>query len=831
MSIDAQSTIRTLFEKRGWNIFAFQQQAWDAYLNGESGLIHSPTGTGKTLAAWLGPLMEDLQDGAVSSSSTPLQVLWITPLRALAADTEASLQEVVDDLGLAWTVERRTGDTSAAQRARQKKKLPSALVTTPESLSLLLSYKDIATRLRDVKCVVVDEWHELLGSKRGVQLELCLASLRAINPTLRTWGLSATIGNVDEALHVLLGNPDKGTLIKAEQDKQIHVRSLVPDSVENFPWGGHLGIRLLPEVIKVIEQANSTLLFANTRSQAELWYESILKARPDWLETLAIHHGSLNREIRDRVEDGLRDGSVRCTVCTSSLDLGVDFSPVDQVIQVGSPKGVARLLQRAGRCGHRPGIDSAIICVPTHAFELVEIAAARQAKQQGRIEQRKPLRKCLDVLAQHCVTLALGSGFVPAELRSEIETCYAFADITDAEWQWVMDFITRGGDALQHYPQYQKVVCNDGVYRVEDNRIARQHRMSIGTITSDSAMQVRYMKGGRIGTIEESFIAKLNPGDAFLFNGKVLSLVQVKDMTAYVKQAKTKTRIVPRWQGGRMPLTNELADSVREMLDPRIDSGDIDELDKISELLFIQQQWSCLPAPDQLLVESIRSREGQHLFIYPFAGRLVHEGLAALTAWRLSQLAPATFTTSANDYGFELLTRKQFTLDIDQLKSLLSPEHLPRDLLQGINESELARRQFRDIARVAGLVFQGYPGSGKTTRQIQASSGLLYDVLKKYDAGNLLLAQSLTEVLEHQIEHLRLQQCLQRIAGQEIMLREPARLTPLAFPLWAERLRGQIISSEKWQDRVQRMVTQLERVAGKHVQKEEQQAVATEPLC
>ncbi len=831
MSVDAQSTIKTLFEQRGWDIFTFQQQAWDAYLNGESGLIHSPTGTGKTLAAWLGPLMEDLQDGTVSSTSPPLQVLWITPLRALAADTEASLQEVVADLGLAWTVERRTGDTSAAQRARQKKKLPSALVTTPESLSLLLSYKDIASRLRNVKCVVVDEWHELLGSKRGVQLELCLARLRAINPTLRTWGLSATIGNVDEALHVLLGNPDKGTLIKAEQDKQIHVRSLVPDNVENFPWGGHLGIRLLPEVIKTIEQANSTLLFANTRSQAELWYESILKARPDWLETLAIHHGSLNREIRDRVEDGLRDGSVRCAVCTSSLDLGVDFSPVDQVIQVGSPKGVARLLQRAGRSGHRPGIDSAVICVPTHAFELVEIAAARMAKQQGRIEQRKPLRKCLDVLAQHCVTLALGSGFVSAELRSEIETCFAFADITDAEWQWVMDFITRGGDALQHYPQYQKVVCIDGVYRVDDNRIARQHRMSIGTITSDSAMQVRYMKGGRIGTIEESFIAKLNPGDAFLFNGKVLSLVQVKDMTAYVKQAKTKTRIVPRWQGGRMPLTNELADSVREMLDPRIDSGDIDELDKISELLFIQQQWSCLPAPDQLLVESIRSREGQHLFIYPFAGRLVHEGLAALTAWRLSQLAPATFTTSANDYGFELLTRKPFTVDIDQLSALLTPEHLTRDLLQGINESELARRQFRDIARVAGLVFQGYPGSGKTTRQIQASSGLLYDVLKKYDADNLLLAQSLNEVLEHQIEHLRLQQCLQRIADQEIVLREPARLTPLAFPLWAERLRGQIISSEKWQDRVQRMVTQLERAVDKQVTQEKANVSEPEPLC
>lgn len=829
MSVEAIQRVEQLFQQRGWRVFDFQRQAWASYLAGESGLIHSPTGTGKTLAVWMGPLIQHMVEAG--TQPPPLRVLWITPLRALAADTEASLQQVVDDLGIGWTVERRTGDTTTVQRARQKKKLPSTLVTTPESLSLLLSYKDISNKLHSVNCVVVDEWHELLGSKRGVQLELCLARLRALNPQLQTWGLSATIGNVDEAIDVLLGSSGNGRLIKAQQDKQIHVRSLVPDSVERFPWGGHLGMKLLPQVINAIEQAGSTLLFTNTRSQAELWYESLLRAKPEWLETLAIHHGSLHRDIRDRVEDGLRSGSVRCAVCTSSLDLGVDFSPVDHVIQVGSPKGVARLLQRAGRSGHRPGIDSAVLCVPTHAFELVEIAAARMAQQQGRIEQRKPLQKCLDVLAQHCVTLALGSGFEPAQLRSEIQSTHAFAGLTDAEWEWVLDFITRGGNALQHYPQYQKVIEVDGLYRVEDQRIARQHRMSIGTISSDSAMQVKYMKGGRIGTIEESFIARLNPGDAFLFNGKVLSLVQVRDMTAYVRQAKGRTRIVPRWQGGRLPLSNELADSVRAMLDPRIDPVNIDELDKISELFSIQQQWSHLPASGELLVESISTREGQHLFVYPFAGRLVHEGLAALMAWRLSQLAPATFTTSANDYGFELLSRQSFVLDPQQLKTLLSPQRLTEHLLQGINESELARRQFRDIARIAGLVFQGYPGSGKTTRQIQASSGLLYDVLQKYDGDNLLLAQSLREVLEHQVEHLRLQQCLLRMSDQEIVLREPERLTPLAFPLWAERLRGQIISSEKWQDRVQRMVDQLERAVDRQKKKNCTARVEPEALC
>ena len=818
----AESRIEQFFKAQGWSIFDFQRQAWQAFLQGESGLIHSPTGTGKTLAAWLGPLIEYLQQNENPDDTAPLQVLWVTPLRALAADTEGNLKQVVDALDLQWTVERRTGDTSAAQRARQKKKFPSALITTPESLSLLLSYKDIEARFRQLRCVVGDEWHELLGSKRGVQLELCLTRLRSINPGLRTWGLSATVGNVAQAMDVLLGVKHSGRLIKAQQDKQIHVRSLVPDNVERFPWGGHLGIKLLPEVINAIESANTTLLFANTRSQAELWYEALVKNRPDWLELLAIHHGSLSRDIRDSAEEGLRQGKLRCVVCTSSLDLGVDFSPVDQVIQVGSPKGVARLLQRAGRSGHRPGEDSAVLCVPTHAFELVEIAAARMAKQQGRIEQRKPLSNCLDVLAQHCVTLALGSGFEPDGLRREVQTSFAFQGLTDNEWQWVMDFITRGGDALQHYPQYQKVIVREGLHKVDDRRIAKQHRMSIGTITSDSAMQVKWLKGGRVGTIEESFIAKLSPGDCFLFNGKVLSLVRVRDMTAYVKVATKKSRIVPRWQGGRMPLSNELAESVRAMLNPKLNSADVEELAKITELLMIQQQWSHLPGPDEMLVEYIKTREGHHLYCYPFAGRLVHEGLAALLAWRLSRIAPATFTTSANDYGFELLSRTPMVIDEEILRSVFSAQELTQDLLASINESELARRQFRDIARIAGLVFQGYPGRGKSTRQIQASSGLIYDVLKKYDADNLLLDQSLREVLEQQIEQQRLLQSLQTIADQNILLRQPERLTPLAFPLWAERLRGQIISSEKWQDRVQRMVAQLERAVVKDKQKAKQ---------
>ncbi|MEM6998992.1 MAG: ligase-associated DNA damage response DEXH box helicase [Pseudomonadota bacterium] len=826
MSSNAMQKVEQYFTDKGWDIFDFQRETWLHYLQGDSGLNHSPTGMGKTLAAWFGPIMEYMQANSDSEKTVPLTVLWITPLRALASDTENSLLEVVNELSIPWTVERRTGDTSAALRAKQKKCLPSCLITTPESLSLLLTYKDMTRKFKHLRCIVVDEWHELLGTKRGVQLELCLSHLRKINPQIRTWGLSATIGNVDQAMQVLLGPNEKGVLIKAKQEKTVQVKSLIPDMIEQFPWGGHLGIKLLPQVVNAIEQANSTLLFTNTRSQAEIWFESIIKARPEWQESLAIHHGSLNRDVRLLAEQGLRNGHIICVVCTSSLDLGVDFSPVDLVIQVGSAKGVARLLQRAGRSGHRPGIPSKIYCVPTNAFELVEIAAVRYAIEQGRIEQRRPLTNCLDVLVQHCVTLALGEGFKADALLSEVKASYAYQDLSENEWQWVLDFITRGGEALQHYPQYQKVVNKNGLHQIENKRIAQHHRMSIGTITSDTSMQVKYLKGGRLGSIEESFIAKLNPGDAFLFNGKVLSLVQVKDMTAYVKVAKNKTRIVPRWQGGRLPLSTELAVSVREMLDPKINVDETHELEKISELLSIQRQWSALPEPNQLLIETIKTREGYHLYCYPFAGRLAHEGLAALIAWRYSKLVSATCTTSTNDYGLELLSNKPIPADEKTLLALLSPENVTADLLNGINESEMSRRQFRDIARISGLVFQGFPGSGKSTRQIQASSGLIYDVLQKYDSNNKLLSQSLHEVLEHQIEQHRLLECLHQIQEQTLELRHPERLTPFAFPIWAERLRAQIISSEKWQERVKRMAEQLEREVGKN-----QQTIQSEIAC
>ena len=841
------------FAATGRAPFPFQIEAWRAWLDGESGLINAATGSGKTLAAWLGPVLEALPQ----THAPRLRLLWITPLRALANDLVENLREPLRALGSRWRVEARTGDTASSVRTRQRARSPEALVTTPESLSVMLSFADGQAALAGLDGVVVDEWHELLGSKRGVQLELALARLRALNPRLRIWGISATLPDLEVALRVLLGPGRDGCLLRSAQVRALEIESVIPPTLQRFPWAGHLGLQLLPEVVQAIAAARSTLLFTNTRSQAETWYQALLRARPDWLTELGLHHGSIDRKVRARVEDGLRDGRLRAVICTSSLDLGVDFSPVEQVIQVGSPKGIARLMQRAGRSGHRPGETSRILCVPTHAWELVEIAAVRRAIAAGRLEPRLPLERSLDVLIQHCVTLAAGGGFDEDALLREVRGTHAFAQLRDAEWQWVIDFITRGGSALQAYPQFRRVVRDRGLLRIAGSEHARRHRQAIGTISSDAAMRVRWASGGELGTIDEAFVSRLRPKQLFVFAGRVLQLVQVRDMTAYVRLAARASRHVPRWQGTRLPLSVALGEAVLRLLEsvgepaparPRRTSEPCSaaelahlaaqpalrvhehepptlsgseptpaashvhepELVAMRPLLALQADWSALPRPGMLLVETLTSREGFHLFVFPFAGRLVNEGLATLVAARWARAAPRTFSVAANEYGFELLGAEALPVDEPLLRRLLDPTGLLEDLLAAINVSELARRQFRGIARIAGLIDVGPPRRSKSTRALQASSALVYDVLRRYDAGSLLLAQAEREVLESQLELAPLRAALERIAAGRLALRHPRRLTPLSFPLWAERLQTQTISTETWQQRVERAARQLE---------------------
>ena len=802
------------FAARGWEPFAFQLEVWDAVARGESGLLHATTGAGKTFAVWFAALDRALRDPRwAASGQAGLAVLWLTPMRALASDTQRALAEPLDELGLRWQVGLRTGDTSSAQRQRQARRLPSALVTTPESLSLMLARADCPRELGGVRLVVVDEWHELMGSKRGVQVQLALARLRRFNPQLVVWGLSATLGNLEEATQVLLSRSG-GRLVQGRVPKALVVDTLMPSSTERFPWGGHLGMRMLEPVVREIDASRNALVFTNTRSQAELWYQALLQARPDWAGIIALHHGSLDAKVRQWVELQLKAGRLKAVVCTSSLDLGVDFSPVERVLQVGSAKGVARLLQRAGRSGHAPGRASRVTLVPTNALELVEAAAAQDAIAARRVEPRAAPVKPMDVLVQHLVTVALGTGFTPAELLREVRDCHAYRELGDDEFGWALDFVTRGGNSLHAYPEYRRVVADEaGVLRVPDRAIAMRHRMSIGTIVSDASMQVRFMTGRRLGTIEESFVSRLRRGDRFLFAGRALELVRVHEMTAWVRSASGDRGAVPRWAGGRMPLSSEMADAVLERL-ARAARDDFDgpEMTMVRPLLQLQARWSALPGPALLLAEQLRSREGHHLFLYPFAGRQVHVGLASLLAWRVSRDAPATFSIAVNDYGLELLSAEPVDWSALREGRLLAEDDLLEDTLASLNSGELAQRRFREIARVAGLVFQGFPGAPKSTRQLQASSSLFYEVFRKHDAGNLLLTQSQREVLEQELEIGRLREALQRLAARELRGVALERPTPFAFPLMVERLREKL-STEKLSERIARMLRELERAA------------------
>lgn len=803
--------INAWFGASGWQPFAFQREVWEAFRHGESGLIHSATGTGKTLAAWLGPVMELMDASAVPS---PLSVLWITPMRALSADTCESLLRPVEEMQLPITVGVRTGDTTSAERTRQSKKMPTALITTPESLSLMLSQVGARETLSNLRAVIVDEWHELLGTKRGVQTELALARLRKWNPQLRVWGLSATLGNLPAALDVLLGaRPSPARLVEGVQDKKIVIDTLIPQRAEKFPWAGHLGFAMIDDVVREIESAGTTLVFTNTRSQAELWYQALLEARPEWAGDIALHHGSLDHDVRAFVEAGLKTGRLRAVVATSSLDLGVDFSPVERVLQIGSPKGIARLMQRAGRSGHAPGATSRVTMVPSHAFEFVEAAAARRAAHAKHIESRRLIEKPLDVLVQHVVTIAAGEGFAERDLFDEVHLSYAYRELNLQEWSWVLDFVVKGGEALRAYPEYRKVVEQGGTFHVTDLAIARRHRMSIGTIVSDASMDVRYQNGARLGHVEESFIARLSNGDAFNFAGRTLELVRVKDMTAYVKPATKNRRLVPQWAGGKMPLSSELAAAIRQMLkDFREGRANEPELAVVKRLLHVQQKVSRIPDINELVIEQIDTREGHHIFCYPFAGRYVHLGLAALFGYRLGQIAPATFSFSVNDYGFELLSATPFVINRDAINRMLSTDELLEDVLKSLNAAELAKRHFREIARVAGLVFQGFPGANKTNKQVQATSGLIFDVFAQWDKDNPLLGQAEREVLQRELEFQRLRESLQVMKQQRVTVLRPSHPTPFCFPLMIERF-SEKLTSEKLVDRIARMQLVFDREA------------------
>lgn len=775
---------------------------------GHSGLLHATTGSGKTLAVWLGALQ------ALATTEAPLTVLWVTPMRALSHDTLLALQDAAATLAPRWTLAARTGDTASGERAAQQRRWPTALVTTPESLSLMLSRADAPEAMKRVQLVVVDEWHELLGSKRGVQLQLALARLRHWNPGLMTWGLSATLANLDEAAEALAPG---AVIVRGAQDKKLDIDTLLPPRIERFAWSGHMGLTMLPAVAARIDAAASTLVFTNTRSQCERWFQALLDARPDWAGLIALHHGSVDAEMRRWVEAAMKAGQLKCVVCTASLDLGVDFLPVEQVLQIGSAKGVARLLQRAGRSGHAPGRRSRVTLVPTHSLEIIEASALRAAVQAGHIEARRAPEAPLDVLVQHLVTVALGGGFQPEALLAEVRSAPAYRALSDEAWQWALAFVRHGGESLRSYPDFQRVVPDEhGVWRVPDARLARRHRSNIGTIVSDAAMSVQFLSGGRIATVEESFIARLRAGDVFLLGGRALELVRVEGLTAYVRAAKPGKAVLPRWAGGQFPISGTLSAALLARLDEAAQGQFADrEMRFVAPLLALQAEWSALPGAQRLVAEVMDSAEGRHLFLFPFAGRTVHLGLASLLAWRAGRTTPATFTMAVTDHGLELLsaTPIDWAAHLPDLLGPVDRATLQAEVLASLNASELARRRFREIARIAGLVFQSHPGEARSQRQLQASASLYFDVFREHDPGNRLLAQAQAELLSAELDVDALAGALDRMAVQTLLVQHPARPTPLAFPLLVERLRERV-STESLAQRLSRMLAELEAAAG-----------------
>lgn len=808
MTIQASTSLaKKWFSKNKWKPFPFQLDAWKAYLESQNGLVNAPTGSGKTLSLIVPILLEGMKDQHQEKGR--LRAIWIAPIRALTKEIKIATERAIKGLGVEWRVEIRSGDTSTTDRQKQKDNPPEILIITPESIHVLMTSTGYVEFFKHLKAVVVDEWHELVGSKRGVQVELALSRFKTITNDLKIWGISATIANLEEAADVLFGNlaTEGYAVIKSSVEKRIAVESIIPEEIETYPWAGHLGIRLLKQVIPIIMKSKSTLIFTNTRSMCEIWYQRLLDEKPDLAGIIAMHHGSISRELRDWVELALHEERLKAVVCTSSLDLGVDFRPVESIVQVGSPKGVSRFVQRAGRSGHSPGAVSKIYFVPTHSLELVEGAALRTAIAEGVQEPRLPYIRSFDVLIQYLMTLAVSEGFTSEEIFKEVKSTHCFESMSEEEWQWILDFLVTGGNSLEAYDEYQRVANYKGKYIAASKAVARRHRLSIGTIVGTSSLSLRYMSGKKLGTVEEWFVAQINPGEVFWFAGRPLELIRIKDMTAFVKKTKKKSTRIPSWMGGRMPLSSMLAKMLRRKM-YNYAEGIIDEveLEIISPLFERQREVSHLPKDDEFLIEYFETGEGFHLCMFPFEGRFVHEGMAALLAMRISKKIPISFSIAMNDYGFELLSDTELNIDTIITSELFETKELFQDIQLSMNAIEMARRKFRDIAKISGLIFQGFPGKAKKERHLQSSSSLLFDVFREYDSDNLLYLQTYDEVLTFQLEEARLRSALKTIQSQTHILSKPKTYTPYSFPIIVDRLNREKLSSETLEDRVKKML-------------------------
>jgi ATP-dependent Lhr-like helicase len=813
------------FARRGWQPRAHQLALVDHAARGESVLLVAPTGGGKTLAGFL-PSLIDLADKRSSKLAAPrrgrtgkrgLHTLYISPLKALAVDVARNLDAPIAEMGLPVTVETRTGDTSAARRQRQRHTPPDILLTTPEQLSLLLAHPRALQMFENLRTVVLDELHALYNSKRGDLLALGLARLSTLAPAHRRVGLSATVKDPAPLQRFLMpqpmtgeargvresecGNEKMSALVIAQGGAKPEIEISTSDSY--VPWAGHLARHAMGDVMAAIRSAKTALVFVNTRSQAERTFQELWTINDDNLP-IALHHGSLALEQRRKVEAAMAKGNLRAVVCTSTLDLGIDWGAVDKVICIGAPKGAARLVQRIGRANHRLDEPSAALLVPANRFEVLECNAARDAVLAGELDGERLKVGSLDVLAQHILGMAVAAPFDADALYEEVRAASPYAALTRADFDSVVDFVATGGYALKSYDRYARLrKTPDGKFRLAHPRLAQTYRLNAGVIVEDPMVEVKLQSRGkpaggggrRLGQLEEYFIEQLSVGDTFVFAGDVLRFEGLREDAAYVTRSPDKEAEIPSYNGGKFPLSTFLAQRVREMISAPERWGMLPE--PVQEWLKIQEWRSVIPKPGQLLVEHFPRGNRHYMVCYPFEGRLAHQTLGMLLTRRLERLHLRPLGFVANEYALAVWAAKDMSgADLD---ALFDEDMLGDDLDAWLADSNLYKRTFRNVAIIAGLIERKIPGKEKTGRQVTFSSDLIYDVLRQHEPDHVLLRATYADAGTGLLDIARLSDMLARIK-KRIVTRRLDRVSPLAVPALLEISREMVARGEVEED-------------------------------
>ncbi|WP_284947362.1 ligase-associated DNA damage response DEXH box helicase [Acidisoma cladoniae] len=775
------------FAARGWSVRRHQRDVLAEVQAGHHVLLIAPTGGGKTLAGFLPSLIE-LSERPPLAADAPLpgvHTLYLSPLKALATDIARNLTEPVEEMALPIRIETRTGDTPQNRRARQREMPPDILLTTPESLALLLSLDGASDMFRNLRSVIIDEVHALAGTKRGDLLALGLARLSRLAPQARRIGLSATVAHKEALATYVSGSEmrDDLRLIEVADPSPPDLTIMLPQG--HLPWGGHMGLASAPDILEKVKAAGLTIIFVNTRAQAELLFQDIWRINEDTLP-IAIHHGSLDIAQRRKVEAAMAAGSLRAVIATSSLDLGIDWGGVDQVIQVGAPKGVSRLLQRVGRANHRMDETSVAILVPANRFEVLECEAARQGVAARELDGDAPRPGGLDVLAQHLLGLACAGPFHPDDAFAEVTSAAPYATLDRETFTAVLSFVEDGGYALQAYERYRKLFRDaEGLVHVRNARVARQYRMNIGTIVEAPMIKLRLGRGPMLGEVEEWFVSSLTPGDTFIFAGRLLRFMRLREMTAEVADGGSGTPKVPTYAGARLPLTTGLAARVRAMLHDPAQWPAFPG--PVREWLAIQQARSSLPGEDDLMVETFPRGGRWFLVAYCFEGRNAHQTLGMLLTRRMERLGMGPLGYVATDYVIAVWSAHE-PHDMD---ALFHEDMLGDDLESWMAESSMLRRTFRNVAVIGGLIDRQMPGAERNRRQVTVNSDLIYDVLRRHQPDHILLRATWADAAGGLTDLGRLSGMLQRVRGRVRQVRLD-RVSPLAVPVLLEIGREQV---------------------------------------